>query len=99
MNVPEREHLRLRNGARYGMIPLGIKKEVSVKDMKEVGAFVARVRKSQGISQLELALAADVGRRFVVELEAGKATLQSGKLLKVLSVLGIGLRLVEPKGV
>lgn len=81
------------------MIPFGIKKEVSVKDMKEVGAFVARVRKSQGISQLELALAADVGRRFVVELEAGKATLQSGKLLKVLSVLGIDLRLVEPKGV
>lgn len=99
MNAPEREHLRLRNGVRYGMIPLGIKKEVSVKDMKEVGAFVARVRKSQGISQLELSLAADVGRRFVVELEAGKATLQSGKLLKVLSVLGIDLRLIEPKGV
>lgn len=69
-----------------------------MRDMKEIGAFVARVRKSQGISQLELALAADVGRRFVVELEAGKETLQSGKLLKVISILGIDLRLVEPKG-
>ncbi len=67
-------------------------------DMKEVGAFVARVRKAQGISQLELSQAADVGRRFVVEMEDGKETLQSGKMLKVLATLGIGLELVEPKG-
>ena len=67
-------------------------------DMKELGAFVARVRKAQGISQLELSQAADVGRRFVVEMEDGKETLQSGKMLKVLTTLGIGFELVEPKG-
>jgi len=68
-------------------------------DMKELGAFVARVRKSQGISQLELSQAADVGRRFVVELENGKDTLQAGKMLKVLATLGVGFELTEPKGV
>ncbi len=67
--------------------------------MKELGALVARVRKSQGISQLELSQAADVGRRFVVELENGKETLQAGKMLKVISMLGIGIELTEPRGV
>jgi len=67
--------------------------------MKGLGAFVARVRKEQGVSQLELSQAADVGRRFVVELESGKETLQAGKMLKVLSTLGIGFGLTAPKGV
>ena len=79
------------------MIPLGIM-GVAMGTMKEVGAFVAETRRQQGITQLELSLAADVGRRFVVELEDGKETLQAGKLLKVLSVLGIELKLVAPKG-
>ncbi len=68
-------------------------------DMKAVGALVARVRKAQGISQLELSQAADVGRRFVVELERGKETVQAGKMLKVVSVLGIAVNFIEPQGV
>ena len=68
-------------------------------NMKELGALVAKVRKAQGISQLELSLAANVGRRFVVELERGKETLQVGKLLKVVSMLGIGITFIEPQGV
>lgn len=67
--------------------------------MKELGAFVAKTRREQGITQLELSQAADVGRRFVVELEDGKETLQAGKLLKVMSVLGIEFRLIAPQGV
>jgi len=67
--------------------------------IKVIGAHVARVRKAQGISQLELSQAADVGRRFVVELENGKETLQVGKMLKVMSVLGMGLVITEPQGV
>lgn len=67
--------------------------------MKELGAFVAKTRREQGITQLELSQAADVGRRFVVELEDGKETLQAGKLLKVMSILGIEFRLIAPQGV
>ena len=67
--------------------------------MKELGALVAKVRRAQGISQLELSQAADVGRRFVVELEDGKETIQAGKMLKVLSVLGIRTQFAEPQGV
>ena len=70
-----------------------------MSSVKELGALVARVRKSQGISQLELSQAADVGRRFVVELEDGKETIQAGKMLKVMSVLGIRTQFAEPQGV
>ena len=70
-----------------------------MSSMKELGALVAKVRKSQGISQLELSQAADVGRRFVVELEDGKETIQAGKMLKVMSVLGIRAQFAEPQGV
>ena len=67
--------------------------------VKELGALVSKVRKAQGISQLELSQAADVGRRFVVELEDGKETIQAGKMLKVMSVLGIRAQFAEPQGV
>ena len=81
------------------MIPLGIASGIVMTNMKELGALVAKVRKAQGISQLELSQAADVGRRFVVELESGKETLQAGKMLKVVSMLGIGISFSEPQGV
>ena len=70
-----------------------------MSEMKKIGETVARVRRQQGFTQLELSQAADVGRRFVVELEAGKETIHAGKMLKVMSVLGIDFRLVEPQGV
>ena len=74
-------------------------RNTTMKTMQEIGAYVARTRREQGITQLELSQAADVGRRFVVELENGKETLQAGKLLKVLGLLGIELTLAAPKGV
>ncbi len=70
-----------------------------MSDMKELGAFVANERKRQGITQLQLSQAADVGRRFVVELENGKETIQIGKFLKVIDTLGIDLSLTEPEGI
>ena len=42
-------------------------------DMKQLGAFVAKERKRQGVTQLQLSQATDVGRRFIVELEGGKS--------------------------
>ena len=68
-------------------------------DAKTIGQFVARVRKEQHVTQLELSQAANVGRRFVVELEKGKDTLQVGKMLKVLDTLGVDMRLLALEGV
>jgi y4mF family transcriptional regulator len=67
----------------------------------EIGDIVRATRKAAGLRQDELAGAAGVGLRFVVDLEAGKPTAQIGKALQVLAALGCSLDITpppEPKG-
>ena len=64
----------------------------------EIGRIVRQTRRDQGLRQDQLAGAAGVGVRFLVELEAGKTTAQIGKALAVLAALGCNLR-IEPPGV
>ncbi len=66
--------------------------------VSEIGKLIRLERKRQGISQLELSQAADVGRRFIVELEGGKETSHLGKALKVMGVLGMTVNLSGAKG-
>jgi y4mF family transcriptional regulator len=61
----------------------------------DIGQQIQSARKKQGLSQEELAMLANVGRRFVVELEQGKATAQLGKVLQVLHALGLGVQVVS----
>lgn len=53
------------------------------------GDLVRARRKALGLRQEDVALAAGVGRRFVIELEAGKSTCQLGPTLLVAAALGI----------
>ena len=62
----------------------------------DIGRIVRAARKSAGLRQYELAGAAGVGLRFVVELEAGKPTAQIGKTLQVLHALGCSFDVVPP---
>jgi y4mF family transcriptional regulator len=62
----------------------------------DLGQWVRRIRKDQGLRQDELAGAARVGVRFIVDLEAGKPTIQLGKALRVLEALGCGLAITPP---
>lgn len=64
-----------------------------------VGEIVRTTRKACGMHQDELAGAAGVGSRFVVELEAGKPTAQLGKALRVLSALGCSVEITPPSDV
>jgi y4mF family transcriptional regulator len=61
----------------------------------EIGAIIRETRKAQGLRQDQLAAAAGVGLRFLVELEAGKPTAHLGKALQVLAALGCRV-VVEP---
>lgn len=57
----------------------------------EFGLRVARARRDLGLTQRDLALAIGTGERFIVELEAGKATAQLGKALAAARAVGIKL--------
>ena len=56
-----------------------------------LGKAARAARKRLGLTQPQLALAAGVGVRFIVELEAGKPTLQLETILRVLHALGATL--------
>lgn len=63
----------------------------------EIGHLIRTTRKAQGLRQDELAGAAGVGLRFIVDLEAGKPTIQIGKALRVLEALGCSLAIEPPR--
>lgn len=66
------------------------------KWLTELGAAVRLQRRRLGLTQLEVAALAGCGPVFLYDLESGrKRTLQVGKLLDVLRVLGLQLAL-EP---
>lgn len=54
----------------------------------DLGRLVRETRKRLKLTQPQLALAANVGVRFIVELEAGKPTLRLENILRVLQALG-----------
>jgi len=53
------------------------------------GALVRERRKALGMTQDDLALASGVGRRLIIDLEAGKPSLQLGKALVVAGAVGL----------
>jgi len=57
------------------------------------GKVLRQVRKSQGLTQQELALTANTAPRFISDLERGKPTCQIGKALHVARCLGLQLEL------
>ena len=67
---------------------------------QRLGVVVREERQELGITQNDLAQRAGVGRRFVVELEAGHERAELGKVLAVLSALNIRpLALPDPPSV
>lgn len=71
-------------------------RRICVHNATEIGALVRLARQRLGISQTDAAICCGVGRRFLVELENGKPTVQLDKMLVVLDALGIGLMVRGP---
>lgn len=63
----------------------------------DIGQAVRTSRKAMGLTQPELAAAAGVGLRFLVELERGKPTVRVDRMLAVLQAVGLELQVV-PRG-
>jgi y4mF family transcriptional regulator len=60
----------------------------SVRSSQQLGEAIRMARKQLALTQPQLALAAGVGVRFVVELEAGKPTVRLAHVLRVIEALG-----------
>jgi len=62
-----------------------------IQTSKAFGSAVRRARKDQGLSQVELAQRAGVGRPWLSELETGKRTAELGRALLVLNALDLAI--------
>lgn len=58
-------------------------------EAEELGRLIRQRRKALGMRQEDVAFATGVGRRFLIELEAGKPTARLGPALMVARQLGI----------
>ena len=64
-----------------------------VNDVVELGKLIKETRKSQNLTQADLAMVSNVGVRFLVDLENGKETAQVGKVIKVCKMLGLKIEI------
>lgn len=62
----------------------------------EIAATIRFYRKQSGLSQLELAKLAGIGKTAVFDIEKGKETVQLNTLLKILEVLNIQIKFETP---
>ena len=67
---------------------------ITIHSPEQLGQALRAARKQLGLTQPQLALAAGVGVRLIVELEAGKPTLQLEKVLQVINALGGEIQLL-----
>lgn len=61
----------------------------AISDSQSLGALIRAERKSQGLTQEQLAALSGVGIRFVRELELGKDSCRIGLTLTVMKTLGL----------
>ncbi len=72
--------------------------KIELLDISQLGEIVRQERKAQKVTQIQLAQLANVGIRFVRDIENGKISVHSGKLMQVLNTLGIAISLNTPSG-
>ncbi|MCD2448844.1 helix-turn-helix domain-containing protein [Methylicorpusculum oleiharenae] len=74
----------------YKILPDG--KIISAED---VGRIITQRRKSQNLTQADLAGLGNMGIRFLSELENGKGTVQFDKVMQVLDLLGLDVVILK----
>lgn len=63
---------------------------------QEIANLIHYYRKQSGLSQLELARLAGVGKTVIYDIEKGKESVRLNTLLKVLDVLNIQIKFETP---
>jgi len=72
-----------------------LKSSTKIDNPKELGRYLLKERKNLKLTQKEISEFADVGRKFIIELEKGKETAQLGKVFELLNSLGLELHLIK----
>ena len=70
---------------------------MKIRNAEQLGTAIRTRRKQLKITQKELAMTCGTGLRFIVDLEKGKPTCQTGKTLQVLQALGLAIE-TPPRG-
>jgi len=65
-------------------------------DSKEIGKIIFDHRKKAGLTQIQLASIAGVGKTAIYDIEKGKETIQLNTLLKILAALNIKIKFHSP---
>ena len=73
--------------------------EIKINNTRDLGGVLRAVRKHSKIRLDDLAGFAGVSKQFVSDLEHGKETVRLGLVLKVLSEIGISVKLEMSDGV
>ena len=63
---------------------------------QELASILRKHRKAAGLSQLQLAEMAGIGKTVVFDIEKGKETVRLDSLRKILLVLNIKVELISP---
>ena len=72
-----------------------MKSSTKINNRKELGLYLLKERKNLKLTQKEISEFADVGRKFIIELEKGKETAQLGKVFELLNSLGLEFHLIK----
>jgi HTH-type transcriptional regulator/antitoxin HipB len=72
-----------------------LKPSAKINSPEELGQYLLKERKQLKLTQKEISEFADVGRKFIIEIEKGKATAQLGKVFELLNSLGLELHLIK----
>jgi y4mF family transcriptional regulator len=67
-----------------------------IRSTEDLGLVIRAVRKSTRMRQDDLAAVVGVSQQFAVDVERGKATVQFGRVLRLLEELGIALNVDIP---
>lgn len=68
----------------------------TIRTIADLAAVVRARRQALRLSQATLAAKAGVSRKWVVDLESGKASIEIGLLLRVLDALDLALQTTQP---
>mgnify|MGYP001053218414 FL=1 len=63
--------------------------KLRIESVEDIGTLVRLTRKTQGLRQDDLGAMAGCSHKYVVDVEKGKPTIQTGLLLALLEELGI----------